>query len=88
MNCSEKMAEFIEKACAKNPDDRFRNCAEIITHFGGQKDAPRRMRRAKTVTLIYDPVEDEQVTELIDRLASDAAKLRALKLKISDLGEI
>jgi serine/threonine protein kinase len=85
---SPEMTSFVEKAARKRPEDRFRNCIEIIEHFGGRAAMTRPRLHAKTVTFVYDPTEEPAVDAAIRGCTSSVEDKPGVSIKVSDLGPL
>ena len=72
-NVSERIASFVARACERDPEARFPDCAAVLRHLGGHTPLLRPGVRGRTVTLLYDGNEDRAVRDALDRLSADLA---------------
>ncbi len=70
---SEAWDQFIQKACARDPDDRYATCAEILEHFGATPSLLREGIKGRTINLLYDQSEETVVAEAVDRLCAEVS---------------
>lgn len=79
------LEEFILKACAKRPEDRFQSCAEIVELFDSfhrRTTAPQQVR-VKTVTFVYSPEVERDVERLASTIETMAAAVDGLVTRIA-----
>jgi CRP-like cAMP-binding protein len=74
--------QLVIKATQKAPEARFRHGAEIVQLLGGGTPAKFDLDKAKarTVTLVYDPVQDAKVNALVDVFLKEARKIQGVKV--------
>lgn len=72
---SDSMVEFIARACAADPVNRFASCDEVVAHLGDPPNLSLRGRlRGRNVTLLYDQRAEHAVQDALDRLAGALAR--------------
>lgn len=64
---ADDLSQFIQKACAKQPEQRFASCSEILEHFGeAEERAPDLSHlQIETLTCVYPPEQLRQVEEAL-----------------------
>ena len=74
---SDDLRQFVTRACAKRPADRFADCAEVLLHLGGTKmrSVDLSHLQAETLTCVYPPERRQEVEEIFKD-----ARLRLEKL--------
>lgn len=80
---SDAMAEFVQRAAAPHPEDRFADCAAIRAHFGADEPLVRPGLRNRTITVLYDAEEGSLVGDATDQLVATLAG-RGTLVSISD----
>jgi serine/threonine protein kinase len=79
------LVSFIEKACRKDPAERYATGAEILEHFSQGEQASR---RGKSVTILYDGYEQSLVQEAIATLEKATSMGSSIRVIVNELGEI
>jgi CRP-like cAMP-binding protein len=76
--------EFIVRATAKNPRDRFQTCHEIVEFFDGhiRRSTATRSVRVRTVTMIYTPDVEAEVETLMRNIQRLGAAVDGLVVKL------
>lgn len=69
--------QFIKKACAKGPEDRFQTAREVLDFFGRKSDVGADLN-VKTLTFVYQTGRSKAVDKLIDLVQKRAAKIDGL----------
>lgn len=76
------LEHFILKACAKDPNDRWQSCQEVVDFFDSIEDrrtAPHRVQ-VRTVTFVYSPAAARDVDNLVRTVRSMADGVDGLRL--------
>ncbi len=77
------LEDFIMKACAKRPEERWQSCREIVEFFDRldhRLTAPRSVR-VKTVTFVYTPEVEADVERLTSVIRTMAEPVEGLVVK-------
>ena len=63
---SRAMCEFVDKATRMDPDERYRDCQEILECFGLTDTNRAGLRRVRIVSIDYPVLEEARVSERIE----------------------
>ncbi len=72
----EDLEEFVRRATAKSPADRFQDCDEILTFLAAPKGLSD--LTVETVTFLYPPSQEDAVKELIEEFRRRASGIENL----------
>lgn len=77
------LVEFIQRACAKDPADRFQNCHEIVDFFESyrRRNTIPYQVRVKTLTFVYSPDQEQEVQRLTDTVEALADPIPGVLIK-------
>lgn len=88
---SEKMRDFVIKACARNPDDRYQNINEVLDaikefsnnngHIKNEIHPPK--RKMRTFFLVYENENTNKIDSLVNEFNSSVEQFGA-ELKVGD----
>lgn len=72
------LEEFVRRAAAKAPEDRFQSCDELLSFLAPPKAQEK--LAVKTLTFVYDPAQEAAVDELITDCRKRAAHVGNLEV--------
>ena len=78
--------EFVRRSTAKQPAQRFQTCREIEEFLSRAEPKPLNLKtaRAKTLTLIYDGIEEDKVNALVQRVLTEAKTIPSIHVGVME----
>jgi len=74
-NVPDDLVEFIARACAKKPEDRFQNCDEVLAFLGADEKSDMSQIGVETVTLVYPDSQSEAIAKIVEECRDKASQL-------------
>lgn len=80
---AQDLRQFIDKACAKHPEQRFSDCAEILRHLGGSTKQAVDLShlQAETLTCVFPPERRHEVEEIFNDFRLRLRKLSGVLVR-------